>query len=103
MAKATKKSKAAAGSPAAKKEAAESYKYGVKEVAEATGLKPSSVRVAFRKHNIEKAEGGVYGWNTKAEMEAVIAEAFPPKAEKAAKPKKAKKSKKAKSEDTHEE
>ncbi len=79
------KAKPAAGSPAAKAEAAAAFKYGVAEVATATGLKASSVRVAFRKHGVEKAEGGVYGWNSKADMEAAIAKAFPAKKEKAAK------------------
>lgn len=79
------KAKPAAGSPAAKAEAAAAFKYGVAEVAAATGLKASSVRVAFRKHGVEKAEGGVYGWNSKTDMEAAIAKAFPAKKEKAAK------------------
>lgn len=94
--KATKKP--AAGSPAAKAEAAAAFKYGVADVATKTGLKPTSIRVAFRKHGVEKAEGGVYGWNTKDELDAVIAAAFPSKekAEKAPKDKKASKDKKAK-------
>lgn len=62
-------------------------------------MKASSVRVAFRKHGVEKAEGGVYGWNTKADMEEAIATAFPPKAEKAPKAKKSKKAAKADADD----
>ena len=91
-----KAKKPAAGSPAAKAEAAASFKYGVSDVAEKTGLKPTSIRVAFRKNGIKKAEGGVYGWNTKDELDAVIAEAFPAKKEKAEKPAKAAKSAKKK-------
>jgi hypothetical protein len=92
MAKAAKK--AAKGSPAAKAEAAASYKYGVEDVAKATGRKATSVRVAFRNHGVEKAEGGVYGWNKEADMKAAIEKAFPAKksAKKAVAKKKAKKS-----------
>jgi hypothetical protein len=98
MAKAAKK--AAKGSPAAKAEAAASYKFGIPEVAKSTGRKDTSVRVAFRKHGIEKAEGGVYGWNSQADMQKAIDKAFPAKpakkAAKAAAPaKKAAKAKKA--------
>jgi hypothetical protein len=79
MAKAKKKAPAK-GSPAAKAEAAASYKFGIPEIAKMTGRKDTSVRVAFRKHGIEKAEGGVYGWNSQKDVDAVIAKAFPAKA-----------------------
>ena len=52
--------------------------------------------MAFRKNGVEKAEGGVYGWNTKADMQEAIDTAFPAKAEKAAKPEKVDKKPKAK-------
>lgn len=83
--KEAKSKKASAGSPAAKAEAAASFKYGVNEVSATTKLKPSSIRVAFRKNGIEKAEGGVYGWNNKTDFEAVIAKVFSNKPAKAAK------------------
>jgi len=51
---------------------AESFKYGVDDLADALGIKPASARVALRKHDIEKA-GKSYGWNSKAELETVIA------------------------------
>lgn len=96
----TDKKAPAKNSPAAKAEAAAQYKYGVDYVAEQVNRKPASVRVAFRKHEVEKAEGGVYGWNNKKEVDAVIATCFPAKEEKAAKPKKSAPKKKAKSEET---
>lgn len=46
-------------------------KYGVTELAEALKVKPTSVRVRLRNAGIEK-NGKVYGWETKAEMQAVI-------------------------------
>lgn len=46
-------------------------KYGVPEIAEAMGVKPTSVRVRLRNAGIEK-NGKVYGWDTKADMQAVI-------------------------------
>lgn len=46
-------------------------KYGVPELAEALGVKPSSVRVRLRNAGIEKT-GKLYGWDSKAEMQAVI-------------------------------
>lgn len=97
--------KAAKNSPAAKAEAAASFKYGVAAVAEATGRKETSVRVAFRKHGVAKADGGVYGWNKEADMKAAIAQAFPAKAKtekKAAKADKPAKKAPAKAEKTAE-
>ena len=55
----------------AKKADAERPKYGVPQLAEALGTKAASVRVRLRNLNIEK-NGKTYGWNTKAEMQAVI-------------------------------
>jgi CO/xanthine dehydrogenase Mo-binding subunit len=46
-------------------------KYGVPELAEALGVKPSSVRVRLRNAGIEKS-GKLYGWDSKAEMQEVI-------------------------------
>lgn len=49
----------------------EKPKYGVPELAEALGVKPSSVRVRLRNAGIEKS-GKLYGWDTKAAMQEVI-------------------------------
>jgi SNF2 family DNA or RNA helicase len=46
-------------------------KYGVPELAEAMGVKTSSVRVKLRAAGIEKS-GKLYGWDSKAEMQEVI-------------------------------
>lgn len=46
-------------------------KYGVPELAEALGVKTSSVRVKLRALKIEKS-GKLYGWETKSEMQEVI-------------------------------
>lgn len=46
-------------------------KYGVPELAEALGVKPSSVRVRLRNAGIEKT-GKLYGWDSKAEMQEVV-------------------------------
>lgn len=82
------------------------YKYNVQTLAEKLGIETASVRVALRKHKIEKAEGGVYGWDTKADFEEVLAQlkAKPEKKaakkdEKPAKGKDEKPAKKAKKED----
>lgn len=45
-------------------------KYGVPELAEAMGVKATSLRVRLRSASIPK-KGKVYGWDTKAEMQAV--------------------------------
>lgn len=42
-------------------------KYGVPELAEVLGVKPSSVRVRLRNAGIEKS-GKLYGWDSKTEM-----------------------------------
>lgn len=63
--------------PAKKEEAAPAkkeeptFKYGVKELAEALGIKAASVRVRLRSAKVAKA-GKSYGWNTKTELQAVI-------------------------------
>lgn len=64
------------------KTAAPEFKYGVAELAEKLGLEAATVRVRLRNANIEKA-GKSYGWNTKAELDEVVAEL---KADKPAKP-----------------
>lgn len=78
---------------AEKKAAAPEFKYGVADLAEKLGIEPASVRVQLRNKKIEKA-GKSYGWNSKAELDEVVA------ALKADKPAKAdKKAKKAKGDD----
>lgn len=64
------------------------YKFGVAELADRLDLEPASVRVALRKAGVEKAPGGVYGWDSKDEFEEVVQELRP---EKKAKPEKTKK------------
>lgn len=54
------------------KPAEPAFKYGVKDLAEKLGTKAASVRVRLRNHGIPKA-GKSYGWNTKDELNAVIA------------------------------
>lgn len=51
---------------------AETFKYGVEDIAEALEIKPASARVQLRNNNIKKA-GKSYGWNSKADMEEVVA------------------------------
>lgn len=66
--------KAPAAAPAEKPEKAPAepaFKYGVKNLAEALGIKEASVRVRLRSHEVPKA-GKSYGWNTKAELQTVI-------------------------------
>lgn len=46
-------------------------KYGVPELAEALGIKASSVRVQLRNNEIPK-KGKLYGWDSKAEMQEVV-------------------------------
>lgn len=46
-------------------------KYGVTELAQALGVKETSVRVRLRNAGVEK-NGKVYGWDTKSEMQAVV-------------------------------
>lgn len=75
----TAKKAPVAGSPAAKAAAAKSYKYGVPALAKKLGIKEASARVSLRNHDIPKAEGGVYGWNSQAEVDAVAAKLKPAK------------------------
>ena len=77
--KAEKSEKSSGNSPAARAAAAAQYKYGVDHLAKELGVKPASVRVALRKHAVEKAEGGVYGWNSEKVVKAVIAKIQPAK------------------------
>lgn len=78
------------------KKEAETFKYGVEDVADGLGIKAASARVQLRNHDIKKA-GKSYGWNSKAEVEEVVKKIQnaakktekadkPEKAEKAAKP-----------------
>lgn len=67
-AKAAKTSKAAVAEKPAK---AEGPKYGINELAKELNVEPASARVKLRKHGIEKV-GGRYGWNTKAELDALV-------------------------------
>lgn len=48
------------------------FKYGVKELADATGLQPASVRVGLRDSDFEKA-GSQWGWNNQKEFDKVVA------------------------------
>lgn len=75
------------------KAAEREFKYGVEDLAETMGLKPASVRVQLRNHSIEKA-GKSYGWNSKKDLDEVIAQLKADKPEKA-EGKKAGKGKKA--------
>lgn len=68
------------------------FAFGVKDLAEALGTQGTSVRVRLRNAGVEKA-GKTYGWNTKEEFDAVLAQLAP----KVREPK-AKKSKKEKAE-----
>lgn len=69
----------------------ETSKYGISDLAEALDLSPASTRVKLRAASIEKT-GGRYGWDSKAEMQAVVDQlkAEKPKAKKAKKGRKAK-------------
>jgi len=49
----------------------EAKKYGITDLSTSLGIEPASIRVKLRKAKIEKV-GGRYGWDTKAEMNAVI-------------------------------
>lgn len=81
-----KAAKAKAEAKPAKVEAPE-FKYGVSDVGKSLNIKDASVRVQLRNHGVKKA-GKSYGWNTKDELDAVIAKLKAPK--KDAKPAKAK-------------
>lgn len=47
------------------------FKYGVSDLAEALNIKPASVRVKLRNAEVAK-NGKSYGWNSKADLQAVI-------------------------------
>ena len=67
--------KEAKGGKAAKTEtkaAAETFKYGVKDLAEKLDIDGASVRIKLRNAGVAKASNGSYGWNTKDELSAVI-------------------------------
>lgn len=70
-----KKSKAAKGdskdkAEKAPKEKTPEFKYGVSDLAEKLGIKEASVRVQLRNKGIDK-NGKSYGWNSKADLDAV--------------------------------
>lgn len=67
------------------------YKYNVQTLAARRGIAEASVRVALRAAGVEKAEGNVYGWNTKAEEDEAFNACWPDGAKEAAPAKKAKK------------
>lgn len=66
-----------------KKAEAESFKYGVADVAKALGVKDASARVQLRNHKVKKA-GKSYGWNDKDDLQAVIDKIRPAKEDKKA-------------------
>lgn len=100
-----KEAKADKNTDKKEKAAEREFKFGVDDLAEALGLQPASVRVQLRNKGIEKA-GKSYGWNSKKDLDEVIAQIkTEPKEKKAskknadekpAKDKKAKKEKKDK-------
>jgi hypothetical protein len=57
----------------AEKAAEREFKFGVEDIAERLDIKPASVRVQLRNKGIEKA-GKSYGWNSKADLDEVIAQ-----------------------------
>jgi hypothetical protein len=74
MAKKDKKADKPAKEEAKAEKAAErEFKFGVEDIAEKLDIKPASVRVQLRNKGIEKA-GKSYGWNSKADLDAVIAQ-----------------------------
>lgn len=84
----TRKAKAA---KTEEKSGRETYKYGVKDIAEKLDTSPEVVRGKLRTNGVEKAEGGVYGWDTQREVDEVvkaISSKAEPKAEKKAPAKK---------------
>lgn len=74
MAKKDKASKKAdKADPKEEKAAEREFKYGVEDLAEKLDIKPASVRVQLRNKGIDKA-GKSYGWNSKAELDEVVAQ-----------------------------
>ena len=55
------------------KEAKAEPKYGVNDLAEASGLQAASVRVALRDLEVEKNFGNKYGWDTQKDFKEVVA------------------------------
>lgn len=88
-----KKEKAEKANSKAEKAQEREFKYGVEDLADALSLKPASVRMKLRNKGIDKA-GKAYGWNSKAELQEVIAQLKSEEDEKPAK-KAEKKEKKA--------
>lgn len=80
MAKETTKSAASKGAAAKPAEAVKKsnlpprpeYKYNITSLADVLDIEPASVRIKLRKLKIKKAEGGIYGWNTKADFDEVV-------------------------------
>lgn len=76
-------------------------KYGVPELAEATGLQPASIRVGLRDSEFEKS-GRQWGWETKKDFDEVVkwfkarAEKQPTKKEATSEKKPTRRSKKSK-------
>lgn len=74
------------------KEAAEekvTHKYTVENLVKDLDVTPQSVRIKLRNKNVKKTKDGVYGWDTKAAYDDVVATLKTPA--KAAKAKPAKK------------
>lgn len=71
MAKEAKAEKATKRSAPPRPDAKAEFKYTVDNLAKDLDLQPASVRVALRKHDIDK-DGGVYGWNSKDEYQEVL-------------------------------
>lgn len=68
---ASKEKAASAKKAPPRRDATAEYKYTVDTLAKDLGLQPASVRVALRKHDIDKADGGVYGWNSQKDYDEV--------------------------------
>lgn len=62
------------------------HKYGVADLAKRLNIKDASVRVQLRNHNVKKS-GKSYGWDTKEELDAVVAKLKPNGEKSADKPK----------------
>lgn len=63
------------------------FKFNVNDLAEKMGVQPASARIALRKSGIKK-QGKSYGWNTKADLDAMAKtlKAAPAEKKPAAKP-----------------
>lgn len=69
----TQKTEAKSEKKKEKKTKEPAFAYGVKNIAERTGLSEVAIRGHLRRRGVEKA-GKSYGWNTQKELEAVIKE-----------------------------